>query len=349
MVERAEIASAEFPANAHAPENALVDKFGRRVNYLRLAVTDYCNLRCVYCMPAAGIPHVPQSELLSFREMERLLNLSVAMGVNRLRITGGEPFVRKGLIDFLWRASALPGLKEIHLTTNGALLDGRVHELKALGIAGVNLSLDTLHPRKFLRIARRDAFDATMAAFESLLQHEIALKINMVVHEGYNEDEIIPIAELARRHPIDVRFIEKMPFDGGATTAAGQWNFERILATLRTAYPGMEPGSAGPNATSRMYSVPGFRGGIGIIAGFSRLFCGTCNRLRITARGQLKTCLYDRGVLDLRSLLRGGVSDDALKAGLRDAVAKRRRDGFVVQREVQNLDKRSQSMSAIGG
>lgn len=327
----------------------LYDNHGRPLNYLRLAVTDRCNLRCFYCMPEEGMHYLPKHALLSFEEITRLVTAMTEMGISKVRITGGEPFVRNDLMQLLHSLTSINGLHELHLTTNGVLTAPFIPELKAMGIASVNLSLDTLDPVRFRAITRRDEFDRTLRTFDALLAHDIPLKINAVVMEGKNIDDIIPLAELTRGHPISVRFIEEMPFNGSGTRPDLFWNYRRILAHLGERYPNLEKVADPDHATAAHYRVPGYAGTIGIIASFSRTFCGTCNRIRVTAQGMLKTCLYDDGVLDVRALLRSKATDAALKAALMTAFRNRSRTGFEAEQRRQEDHPVRESMSTIGG
>jgi len=328
----------------------IYDNHGRPIDYLRLSVTDRCNLRCFYCMPETGIQYLPKKQLLTYEEMERLVRAMASLGIQKVRITGGEPFVRQGLMDFLWRLRDIPGIIEIGLTTNGVLTAPLVPELARLGIGSVNLSLDTLDRERFRTIARRDELDRVMATLYALLDHGIAVKLNAVVMEGQNTQDIVPLAEFARQHPVDVRFIEEMPFNGeGAHYPVLNWTHRKILQNLRDAYPDLHKIPDGPNATSASYTVPGFAGSIGIIAAFSRTFCGTCNRIRVTAQGTLKTCLYDDGVLDVRQLMRDGATDAQLINALADAFRHRPKDGFVAEAHRRHAAPAHESMSTIGG
>jgi len=341
-----QITPADPPA-AHAAQGSLplVDNHGRAVTYLRLSVTDRCNLRCSYCMPPQGIEFVSRSEILSWEESLRLVRIFTRLGVRKIRVTGGEPFVRRGLLPFLRTLRATDGLHTLAITTNGVGVAPRVAELAEIGVDAVNLSLDTLDRERFREIARADALDAVLATLDALLDTSIRVKINTVVAPGRNDDEIPALAGLARERSVDVRFIETMDFVGGAATSAG-WTGEQIVARLRAAYPGIAP-LPDTGATARLYTVPGFAGRVGIIAGHSREFCATCNRLRLTARGALKNCLYGDGVLDLKALVRGGASDADITAALVDVVGHRQRDGF--EAHARRLTLRGESMSAIGG
>ena len=328
----------------------MYDNHGRPLNYLRLSVTDRCNLRCTYCMPEEGINYLPRNEILSYEEMERLIRLLARMGVTKVRITGGEPFVRKGLMDFLRRINANQGIEEIHITTNGVLTEQHVPELNHIGIAGINLSLDTMDRKHFIDITRRDEFDRVMATFHKILEYNIPLKVNAVVMGSMNSDQIVPLAKLTKEFAIEMRYIEEMPFNGQTNEIPNlRWNARQILHELNQSFAGMRQLPDKPSSTSMIYEIPGHKGNVGIIAGFSRLFCATCNRLRITAKGMLKTCLYDDGVLDLKEMVRAGLSDEAIQNAILECVGNRFKDGFEAQRSTTRQGAVSESMSEIGG
>lgn len=327
----------------------LYDNHGRQISYLRLAVTDRCNLRCFYCMPEEGIEYVEKEELMTYEEMERLIHLVAGMGIEKVRITGGEPFVRKDMMPFLEALSRISGLKKINITTNGTLTAGLVPELKKLGINSVNLSLDSLDRERFFQITRRDVFDKVMQTFESLLAEKMDVKINAVVMEGKNDDDILPLVELARKQPVGVRFIEEMPFNGsGDHPAQLKWDHKQILAYLQAHYPELERLPDPPFSTSSNYSIPGFKGSVGIIAAYSRTFCGACNRVRVTPQGMLKTCLYDAGVFNVRDLMRNGASDEQLRDAFLAALGNRAKNGFEAEQGRWGLPVK-ESMSTIGG
>lgn len=327
----------------------LYDNHNRPITYLRLSVTDRCNLRCFYCMPPEGIDWLPKKQLLSFEEIVRMVQLFSMMGISKVRITGGEPFVRNDLMKLLHRLINISGVKELHITTNGVLTAPFVPELKQLGIASVNLSLDTLNEKRFTEITHRNELNKVMQTFELLLQHNIPVKINAVVMEGKNEADIYPLVELARNSPMDVRFIEEMPFNGtGAHYAQLKWNHKKILEHIRQAYPQIEKLPDKPGATATTFRIPGFAGTIGIIAAYSRTFCGSCNRIRITAQGVLKTCLYDTGVLNIRDLLRSGKNDTEITAELLKVFTMRPANGFEAE-EKRRKTPVQESMATIGG
>jgi molybdenum cofactor biosynthesis protein A len=328
----------------------IIDNHGRPITYVRLAVTDRCNLRCFYCMPEEGIDYLPRQQLLTYEEMERLLRVLAARGVSKVRITGGEPFLRKDLMPFLHRVKAIAGIEEIHITTNGVLTLPHVPELRELGIKSINLSLDTLDRDRFFRITRRDELDKVMATFHALLQHQIPVKINAVVMEGQNTEDIVPLARLAELYPVAVRFIEEMPFNGGTNKhPVLAWNHHRILQELRSAYPGLHQTDKELYATAENFVIPGHAGSLGIIAAYSRTFCGTCNRIRITAQGGLKTCLYGNDVLNTRDIIRSGVSDETLAATLLDVFGRRAKDGYEAEANSHLVMPGFASMSTIGG
>ncbi|HEU4574774.1 MAG TPA: GTP 3',8-cyclase MoaA [Chitinophagaceae bacterium] len=328
----------------------LTDNHGRTIHYLRLSVTDRCNLRCFYCMPEQGLDWLSRQELMSDEEMLRICRLLVQMGITKIRITGGEPFVRKDMLRFLTNLANLPGLQQLSITTNGVLTAPLVPQLKAIGIRQVNLSLDTLDRNRFFAITHRDEFDNVMKTLDQLLLHDMEVKINAVVMEGKNTQDILPLVELTKDLPVNMRFIEEMPFNGkGSHYDSLPWNYLRILETIRNAYPGLQKLPDAPAATAYNYQVPGHRGSIGVIAAYTRTFCGSCNRLRITPAGMLKTCLYDDGVLNLRDELRKGLPDEAIGEQITRAVQHRAKDGWEAQLGRKDKGIPHESMASIGG
>lgn len=326
----------------------LQDKHGRTISYLRLAVTDRCNLRCYYCMPECGIDFVDRTDLLSYEEMLRLAEIHAEMGVNKVRITGGEPFVRRDLLSLTRGLSKIKGIDEIHVTTNGTVSADKVKEFKDAGITGINLSLDTLNPYKFLEITRRDEFDKVMNTFEQLLKENIPVKINVVHMYGVNHNEMADLCALAKDNPVDVRFLEEMPFNGSEFLRKESWSATQIENELRSLYPELTKLDSPITETSKNFSVPGFQGRIGIIPSFTRTICGGCNRIRVTPTGQLKTCLYDSGVLDLRGLLRSESDNKVIEQAIRLAVSLKPKDGFEAESSKPTSQGR-ESMATIGG
>lgn len=328
----------------------LFDNHGRQINYVRIAVTDRCNLRCFYCMPEEGIQYMPKKDLLTFEEIERLVTLLAQMGISKVRFTGGEPFVRRDFMQLVQSVSTIAGITGIHLTTNGVLTAPYVRELKQAGVKSVNLSLDTLDRDRFKNITRRDEFDKVMETLDLLLAENINVKINTVVVEGKNTEDILPLVAFTQSKPVSVRFIEEMPFNGGGSHYPTlNWTHLKIVDHIKSAYPGLGKMKDEANSTSYNYSIPGHQGNVGVIAAFSRTFCGTCDRIRITAQGTLKTCLYDNGVLNIRDLMRAKASDEELKGTLLKAFRNRAKDGFEAERQRKTDKGVSESMSTIGG
>ena len=328
----------------------LYDNHGRIINYVRLAVTDRCNLRCFYCMPEKGITYMPLSALMSVEEMLRIMRLLAHLGIDKVRITGGEPFVRRDLMPLLRGIAEIEDIKTINLTTNGTLTLPYISQLKHLGIKSVNLSLDSLNAKHFLDVTRRDKFQDVWQTFEALLQHDMEVKINTVVMKGKNDDDIIEMVNLTKNYPVSVRFIEEMPFNGtGVHDKNLHWHWKRILETIEKYFPNIEKLPDAPHSTAYNYHIPQHLGTVGIIAAYSRTFCGSCNRLRITPQGVLKTCLYDSGVFNLRDLMRAGASDADMTATLLDALKNRAKDGFEAEKNRFLGAPISESMTTIGG
>lgn len=328
------------------PCHLLTDPQGRTLDYLRLAVTERCNLRCLYCMPEAGIASAPEADLLTLDEAERLCRLFHGLGVRRIRLTGGEPLVRPGVVAFVQRLAAIDQELEILLTTNGVLLADHLDGLQAAGIRRINLSLDSLDSATWSRITRRRGFASVRRGIDAVLERGLGLKINVVVLAGVNDHEVPDFVELARRLPVAVRFIESMSFDGRGGQPGNLVAGRDIAARLRD-LGAFEPGEARREGVALMSRQPGFLGSVGVIEGHSRSFCGACTRLRLDARGRLRTCLYGQPQLDLRALIRRGCRDDELHDGIREVLANRAEDGHVAERRLvaTALD----SMASIGG
>lgn len=334
----------------HEMGGQLYDNHGRVISYLRLAVTDRCNLRCFYCMPEEGIEYLPREELLTYEEMIRLVRAFVPLGITKLRLTGGEPFLRRDFMDFLRALRDIDGLEKINLTTNGTLTAPHVPELKALGISSINLSLDTLDRARFYEITRRDSLRQVWETFDALLAHDIPTKINTVVMDGRNIEDILPLVALTAQYPVGVRFIEEMPFNGGdAHYTRLPWDHHRIVDHIRSAYPHLTKLPDPPHSTAYNYQIPGHLGTVGVIAAYSRTFCGTCNRIRVTPKGILKTCLYDQGVLNLRDILRAGASDAQLQDTLVSTLQHRAQNGWEAAGQARSAADGRESMATIGG
>ena len=327
----------------------LIDNHGREINYLRLAVTDRCNLRCFYCMPENGIKYMNRKDLLSFEEMTRLIRVFGDLGVSKVRITGGEPFVRKGIMSFLKGISELETIKEINITTNGTFTVEQIPALEKMGIKSVNLSLDSLDSQRFFDITRRDLFDQVMTTYRKLVDSKIRVKTNMVVMDGRNIEDIYLMLELTKYDDVSVRFIEEMPFNG--TEGQGNatiWPAKKIMTYIEEKYTHQKMVDP-PASTSLNYKIPGYVGSFGIIPAYTRTFCGSCNRIRLTPQGTLRTCLYGEGQVNFRDLIRGGVTDEVLGDRLIKVVGKRAKDGFEAEKRRSATVPVSESMSTIGG
>lgn len=322
----------------------IIDNHGRRMNYLRLSVTDRCNFRCHYCMPAEGIQLVDRTEILSWEELYRLSRIFVNQGIEKIRITGGEPFVRKGLPDFLRRISILEDDLSIGITTNGSLISEHLPRLKSADITLLNFSLDSLRSSGFQTITRRESLEKTLYGLFKSLEMGFHVKVNMVVMDGLNDQEIPDFVELTRHHPLTVRFIEAMPFNGNGDSRRSITG-DQILERIRNTYPDLVTADTSSGVAIN-FQVPGYEGNIGIIHGFSRTFCHTCSRIRVSAEGELRTCLYARPSLDLRSMLRSDATDDEITAAIRTALNNRYRDGFAAEAAAREEKK---SMVRIGG
>lgn len=328
----------------------LQDNHGRDINYLRLAVTDKCNLRCYYCMPEHGNQWLENDQLMSCDEMLRISRVLVSNGITKIRVTGGEPFVRKDIMTLLYGISRLNGLHELTITTNGILTAPLVPELKKIGVRSVNLSLDTLDRDRFFSITRRDNFNDVMVTLETLLSHDIEVKVNAVVMDKKNIDDIAPLVMLTKDENVSVRFIEEMPFNGiGNHNPVLVWDHKRILDKVKEHFPDLYKIPDPPYSTSYNYGIPGHKGNIGIIAAYSRSFCGTCNRIRITPAGILKTCLYDGGVLNIKELMRNGQDDDAILIAVMEAIGHRTKDGWEAVKNRDAAAPAHESMATIGG
>jgi cyclic pyranopterin phosphate synthase len=326
----------------------LRDGHGRLIEDVRVSVTDRCNFRCQYCMPAEGLPWLERAEILRFEEIARLVGLLAEMGVHEVRLTGGEPLVRRDFPRLAAMLAAIPGIRDLSLTTNGFLLERDAAALVAAGIDRFNVSLDSVQRDRFYALTRRDALHRVLAGLEALAAHPEAhpIKVNAVAIRGFTEAEVLPFAELARCTPYEIRFIEFMPLDGDRA-----WSTEQMLsgAEIRSAieavYP-LEPLPREPHSTARVYRFADGRGHIGFINPVSEPFCGDCNRIRLTADGRLRTCLFSLNETDLRGPLRAGAGDDELEAIIRAAVWRKELKHHVGE---PGFIQPARTMSAIGG
>jgi molybdenum cofactor biosynthesis protein A len=326
---------------------ALVDQHNRKIQYLRLAVTDRCNLRCSYCMPAEGINYLPKKQLLSFEEMLRLCQILGAEGVNKIRITGGEPFLRHGLIEFLESLSQVPTIQKIGITTNGVLTATHIPKLKQLGITDINLSLDSLDADTFHKITRRNEFAKVMDCLHQLLEANFTVKINAVLMQGQNEADLHRMVAFTEKNRVAVRFIEEMPFNGSGQNAKNiVWTAQKILEHIHEQFPTIQKLTSAFDSTSENYQVKGFEGTFGTIAAYTRNFCGTCNRIRLTPQGELKTCLYQAKGTSIKEMLRDNSSDAEILQHLQKILYPRYANGHLAEAAGNAF---TESMSSIGG
>jgi cyclic pyranopterin phosphate synthase len=326
----------------------LVDGHGRAIRDVRISVTDRCNFRCQYCMPADGLPWLDRTQVLTFEELERVVGVLARLGVHDVRLTGGEPLVRREFPRLAAMLAAVPGVRDLSVTTNGYLLERDAAALVAAGINRFNVSIDSLQRDRFFEMTRRDALPQVLRGLEALAAFPEAhpIKVNAVGLRGFTEDEVLPFARFAREHPYEVRFIEFMPLD-----ADREWDLARVLtgeeirAAIHVAFP-LEPEPREPSATARTYRFADGRGRIGFINPVSDPFCGDCDRIRLTAEGKLRTCLFSLHETDLRAPLRDGASDADLERMVRDAVWRKELKHGVNE---PGFRQPARTMSQIGG
>ncbi|HWC87902.1 MAG TPA: GTP 3',8-cyclase MoaA [Solirubrobacteraceae bacterium] len=327
---------------------ALKDGHGRLIGDVRISVTDRCNFRCQYCMPAEGLPWLERTEILTFEEITRVVALLASMGVGDVRLTGGEPLVRRRFPELAAMIAAIDEVHDLSVTTNGFLLERDAEALVRAGVNRFNVSIDSLQQDRFFELTRRDALPKVLRGLERLASFPEAhpIKINAVAIRGFTEEEVLPFAKMARETPYEIRFIEFMPLD-----ADQEWTPEQVLsgaeirAAIEEAYP-LEPEPREPSATARIYRFADGQGRIGFINPVSEPFCGDCNRIRLTAEGKLRTCLFSINETDLREPLRAGADDGELEEIIRDAVWRKELKHHVGE---AGFVRPARSMSAIGG
>ena len=327
----------------------LVDSYGRRIKSMRVSITDKCQFRCTYCMPAEGLPWLKKSEILSYEEITRLVRIAASIGIEQVRLTGGEPLVRRDVPELIRMLKPLPGLRSLSLTTNGVLLKKQAVLLAEAGLTRINVSLDSLVREKFFQLTRRDQFDAVIEGLEELERYPSIhpIKINAVAMRGFTEDEVLDFAALARRKPYIVRWIEFMPLDADQI-----WRKEdiltgaEILAIIEKAYGPMTRIMGDPSETARRYTFPDGVGEVGFINPVSEPFCSSCDRIRMTAEGKLRTCLFSTEETDLREPLRSGASDEVIEEIIRRAVWNKELKHYIGDKRFRRANR---SMSMIGG
>jgi len=328
----------------------LVDSYGRRIKSMRVSVTDKCQFRCTYCMPAEGLPWLKKSDILTYEEITRVVRIAASIGIEQVRLTGGEPLVRRDLPELIRMLKPLPGLRSLSLTTNGVLLKRQAVLLAEAGLTRINVSLDSLVREKFFQLTRRDQFDAVIEGLEELEKYPSIhpIKINAVAMRDFTESEVLDFAALARRKPYIIRWIEFMPLDADQI-----WRKEdiltgaEILAIIEQAYGPMTQLTDGDKSeTARRYRFPDGVGEVGFINPVSEPFCANCDRIRMTAEGQLRTCLFSTEETDLREPLRSGASDEVIEEIIRQAVWKKELKHYIGDKRFRRANR---SMSMIGG
>ena len=311
----------------------LVDQFSRTISYLRLSITDRCNLRCMYCMPEGqdeNAKHtktgdiLSHSELLSYEELLKVVRITVKMGMNKLRLTGGEPLVRKGLLNFIHELFCIEGLEEVRVTTNGVLLPVYAEQLYLEGVRHLNISLDTLQPKKFSKITGRDDFDKVWKGLQMARDLGFRVKINVVAMKGINDDEFTDFARLALNEPFQVRFIEFMPLGEKSSWKKEQFikadDIKGIISREGELTPFKSKYDEGPARVYRLEAPHDREGSVGFISPISHHFCDKCNRLRLTSEGRLRACLLNDKEIDLKALLRGGASNERIRQSIRQTI-----------------------------
>ncbi|WP_335964910.1 GTP 3',8-cyclase MoaA [Galbibacter sp. PAP.153] len=326
----------------------LIDNHNRVINYLRLAITDRCNLRCNYCMPAEGIDFAKRDNIFTMDELCRLSSIMVSQGITKIRLTGGEPFVRKDIMVLFRHLANLEDLEEISVTTNATLIGPYIKELKSLGIKDINVSLDAIRKETFERITRRKQYDVVYENLIKLIEEDFNVRINCIVLEGQNEEEILPLIALTKYYNVSVRFLEEMPFNGGSKQFSSiQWDYKTIYRYLEQHFDEIKKLESPSTSTSMNYKIEGYKGTFGLIPSFSRTFCGSCNRLRISAIGDVITCLYGKPRMNIRDILRGENSEEKIKEHILAAIGSRSKTGFEEQQKYNGVF--NNSMTSIGG
>lgn len=329
----------------------LIDSHGRKVSYLRLSITDRCNLRCLYCRPQDEWTFISHQEILSFEEMAELVDVARQAGVEKVRLTGGEPFARKDFIPFVGRLHAKYPDLDLRITTNGTLLADRVDELREAGISCLNISLDTLQRKKFEEITKVDAYDQVRAGIDACLKGGLRVKVNVVALKGINDDELPGFVDFARDNGVDVRFIEFMPIGYQSRWSRDNyWPAEEIIAEVEKLVPLQEVLEASRNSgPARMYGISGGSGRIGVISAVSNHFCESCNRFRVTSDGKLRTCLFSDREYDVRSIMR---DPEHTMQDLLDLFARANAEkplGYRLLQEREHNQVCDRAMTAIGG
>lgn len=348
-----EASSSSSTDTKYAP---LQDTFGRTFDYVRIALTEKCNLRCTYCMPEEGVDFKNGEQILSADETLRVIGVLAKMGVRKVRYTGGEPLVRKDIVKLVEGAANTPGVESVHMTTNGIIFPKYAKQLRDAGLTGVNISLDTFDPQKFFDITRRKGEEKVLESIQTALDLGFPrVKVNNVVMRGFNDDELESFCEMTKDSAVTVRFIEFMPFDAHQIWETGEHflSAETMIRQIKERYPNIELAS-GTRTEHHIFQVPGYKGKIAIIPAFTRSLCGNCSRIRLTADGGIRNCLYSDQEFTLMDLIRGGCTDEDIVAKFRRAFHEKAKDGFesrkkaAIKESTIKFEGRS-SMTQIGG
>lgn len=330
----------------------MLDPYERNINYLRVSVTDRCNLRCAYCMPKEGLSRIGHDDILRYEEIRRIIRIAAEIGITKVRITGGEPLVRRGVAEFIASLKAIPELKDLSLTTNGILLEDCAEELFAAGIRRINISLDSLDAEKYARITRGGEIQAVLRGIRKVRETGFSpIKINIVAIKGFNDDEILDFARMTLDHPYQIRFIELMPLGHAGIENSGRYLSNAVIRERIGTMGRLEPvvgrgnGSDGP---AQLYRLTGGAGEIGFISPVSRHFCRTCNRLRLTADGHLRTCLLSDDETDLKGPLRSGCADGVIRELILGAISRKPEQHDIACGE-SHIKKCMKEMTEIGG
>jgi GTP 3',8-cyclase len=330
-------------------QDPLVDSFGRIARKLRISVTDRCNMRCVYCMPSNNTDWFEQDDILSYEEIIQLTKVFVGLGVEKIRVTGGEPTVRPKIESLIQALAKINGIKSISMTTNGLLLQDKVKQLKAAGLGSVNISLDTLRADRFKAICGIDGIDKTLASIKAAHNAELGVKINTVVMRGWNDDEVVDFARYARDTGYTVRFIEFMPLDGtGIWAPSLVFSKGEMIERINKNIQELVPLANDKSETTMLYSFADGRGTLGFIPSMTEPFCAYCNRIRITSNGKLLTCLFESPGYDLKSLLRDGKSNEVIRRFILDCI-KKKPEGIIDIIRTNALRPKLNAMHRIGG
>ncbi len=292
-----------------------IDAYNRSISYLRISVTDRCNLRCLYCMPEQGVPLKPHHELLTFEEITRIVKVAASLGITKIRLTGGEPLARRGIVELVRMIASVPGIEDLAMTTNGTLLAAFAHQLKEAGLHRVNVSLDTLRPERFRQITRIGNLEDVLRGLEEARKAGLTpIKINVVVLDGFNRDEVVDFARLTLEDEWHVRFIEVMPVGDEAESNIGRFiSMREVREEIERTFGPLMPADLRGNGPARYFRLEGARGTIGFITPGSEHFCYHCNRLRLTSDGKLRPCLLSDFEVDIKGALRSGATDEELK------------------------------------